>query len=246
MEREVNMGITNTQSGTRVDEIADRIYRISTPVKEVPGGLSFNQYLVAADEPLLFHTGPRKMWLLTEQAISSVMPVKNLRFIAFSHYECDECGAMAEFLSTAPNAVPVCGQVNAMVNGDCFDKPTRGLAHEEILSLGNHRVRWYDTPHLPHAWDCGYLMELNTGTLLCGDLFTQGGVDLPPLTFSDILGPSEQFRKQIDYYSYTKNVRSLMAPLAAANPTTLACMHGSAWQGNGAELLTALAETLDS
>ena len=238
--------MTNAQSGTRVDEVANKIYRISTPVSEVPGGLTFNQYLVASDEPLLFHTGPRNMWLLVSQAISSVLPVHDLRFVAFSHYECDECGSMGEFLSVAPNAVPLCGHVGAMVNGGCFDKPPRGLAHGETLSLGGHRVRWFDTPHVPHAWDCGYLLEETTGTLLCGDLFTQGGMDLPPLASDDILGPSESFRKQIDYYSYTKNVRSLIAPLAEANPTTLACMHGSAWQGNGSELLMALAESLDS
>jgi flavorubredoxin len=240
------MGITNTEAGTRADEIADRIYRISTPITEVPGGLSFNQYLVAADQPLLFHTGPRKLCSLVKQAISSVIPVKDLKFIGFSHFECDECGSMDEFLSLAPNAVPLCGQVGAMVNGDCFDKPPIVLAHSETLSLGSHRVRWFDTPHLPHAWDCGYLMEEQTGTLLCGDLFTQGGIDLPPITSSDILGPSEAFRKQIDYYSHTTNVHSLITPLAAASPTTLACMHGSAWQGNGGKLLMALAESLQS
>jgi flavorubredoxin len=241
------MGITNTQAGTRVDEVADRIYRISTPVREVPGGLTFNQYLVAADQPLLFHTGPRKMCSLVEQAISSVIDVKDLQFIGYSHYECDECGSMGQLLRIAPNAVPLCGQVGAMVNGECFDKLPHVLAHGETLSLGSHRVRWFDTPHLPHAWDCGYLMEEKTGTLLCGDLFTQGGLDLPPLTSSGILESSEAFRKQIDYYSQAKNVRSLMAPLAAANPTTLACMHGSAWQGSGGgELLLALAESLDS
>ena len=241
------MGITNAQAGTRLDEIADRIYRISTPVTEVPGGLMFNQYLVAADQPLLFHTGPRKMCALVEEAISIVMDVKDLKYIGYSHYECDECGSMGRLLHIAPGAVPLCGQIGAMVNGECFDRPAHALAHGETLSLGSHRVRWFDTPHLPHAWDCGYLMEEKTGTLLCGDLFTQGGVDLPPLTSSDILELSEAFRKQIDYYSRTKNVRSLMAPLATANPTTLACMHGSAWHGSaGGELLLALAEALDS
>lgn len=240
------MAITNTQTGTRVDEVADGIYRISTPFKELPGGFSFNQYLVIDDQPLLFHTGPRGIAALTREAIASVLDVKDLRFIGFSHYECDECGALAELLGVALNAVPLCGQINAMINGDCFDRPARVLADGETLSLGRHRVRWFDTPHLPHAWECGYLMEEHTSTLLCGDLFTQGGADLPPLTFSDIIGPSEAFRQQVDYYSHTKNVRSVMARLAAAEPTTLACMHGSAWQGDGGELLTALAESLEA
>jgi flavorubredoxin len=239
------MGVTNRQAGTRVDEVAEGIYRISTPVSDIPGGFSFNQYLLTDDQPLLFHTGPRRMRSLVQEGISSVLDVADLRFIGFSHYESDECGSLAELLRLAPNAMPLCGQVNAMINDDCFDRPARVLADGETLSLGRHRVRWFDTPHLPHAWECGYLMEETTGTLLCGDLFTQGGADLPPLTSSDILGPSEAFRKRLDYYSHAKNVRPIMARLAAARPTTLACMHGSAWQGDGGRLLNALAESLD-
>lgn len=240
------MGVTNSQSGTRVDEVAEGIYRISTPFSAVPGGFSFNQYLLADDQPLLFHTGPRGMHALVREAISSVLDVKDLRFVGFSHYESDECGSLAEFLSLAPNAAPLCGKVNAMINGDSFDRPARVLADGETLSLGSHRVRWFDTPHLPHAWECGYLIEEETGTLLCGDLFTQGGANNPPLTSSDILGPSEAFRKKMDYYSHTKNAHSLMSRLAAAKPRILACMHGSAWQGDGAQLLMALAESLDA
>ncbi|MHC4442108.1 MAG: oxygen-binding di-iron domain-containing protein [Planctomycetota bacterium] len=240
------MGVTNKQAGTCVDEVADGIYRISTSVSEVAGGFSFNQYLLTDEQPLLFHTGPRRMCSLVQEAISSVLDVKDLRFIGFSHYESDECGALGEFLSLAPSAVPLCSQVNAMINGDCFDKPARVLSDGETLSLGSHRVRWFDTPHLPHAWECGYLMEETTSTLLCGDLFTQGGAGLPPLTSSDILESSEAFRKQMDYYSHAKNVRSLMAGLETAKPTTLACMHGSAWRGDGSRLLSALAESLDA
>lgn len=239
------MGVTNNHSGTRIDEIAAGIYRVSTPISSVPGGFSFNQFLLVDDQPLLFHTGPRKIHALVQEAISSVLAVKELRFVGFSHYESDECGSLGEFLSLAPNAVPLCGRVNAMINGDCFCKTAHVLADGEMLILGKHRVRWFDTPHLPHAWECGYLMEEITGTLLCGDLFTQGGVDLPPLTASDILEPSESFRKQMDYYSHTKHVHSMMARLAAAKPTVLACMHGSAWQGDGSKLLLDLAESLD-
>ena len=240
------MGVTNKQTGTRVDEIVEGIYRISTSVSEIPGGFSFNQYLVIGDQPLLFHTGPRRMQPLVQEAISSVIDVKDLRFIGFSHFESDECGSLNEFLSLAPNAVPLCGKVNAMINGDYFDTPARVLTDGDTLSLGSHVVRWFDTPHLPHAWECGYLMEEKTSTLLCGDLFTQGGANLTPLTSADILEPSEAFRKQMDYYSHTKNVHQLMESLAANNPTTLACMHGSAWEGDGGRLLRALAESMDS
>ena len=240
------MGVTNSVSGTRVDEVADGIYRIGTPFPGVPGGFSFNQYLLADDEPLLFHTGPRTIFPLVAEAIRSVLPPERLRFVGYSHFESDECGAMPFLLAAAPEAAPLCGGVSAMINGDAFDRPPRALANGETLSLGRHRVRWIDAPHLPHAWECGYLFEETTATLLCGDLFTQGGADNPPLTTSDILGPSETFRKQADYFSHARNVRALLAPLVATRPGTLACMHGSAWQGDGAQLLEALADSLDA
>jgi flavorubredoxin len=242
------MKITNKESGTNVHEIADEIYRINTPI-EIPGagGFSFNQYLIVDDESLLFHTGLRKMFPLVREAVASVIPVERLRYIGFSHVEADECGSLNEWLAAAPESVPLCGTVAAMVSiGDLADRDPHALADGELLSLGKHSVRWFDTPHLPHAWECGFLMEEQTSTLLCGDLFTQGGADLPPITESDILGPSEAFRKQMDYFSHTKNARAMLERLASTNPTTLACMHGSAWRGNGAKLLRALADELSA
>jgi flavorubredoxin len=241
------VGITNQQSRTNVHEIADGIYRINTPVviEGGPGGFSFNQYLIFDDQPLIFHTGPRKMFPLVREAVASVMPVERLRYIAFSHVEADECGSLNEWLAAAPQSVPLCGTVAAMVSiTDLADRPPRALADGETLSLGQSLVRWFDTPHLPHAWECGFLMEERTKTLLCGDLFTQPGAELPPITESDILGPSEAFRHAMDYYSHTKNARGMLERLASAGPTTLACMHGSAWRGDGAGLLRALADEL--
>src|ERR1041384_1228408 len=187
-------------SGTRVDEIAEGIYRISTPTDVVPGGFTFNQFLIADEEPLLFHTGLRKLFPAIREAVSRVIPVERLRYVALSHVEADESGALNEFLAAAPRAVPVCSQTAALVSiNDLADRPPRALADGETLSLGRHRVRWFDTPHLPHAWECGYLMEERTKTLLCGDLFTQGAAHHPPITESDILGPSEAFRQSMDY-----------------------------------------------
>jgi flavorubredoxin len=241
------MVITNSQSGTNVHEIAAGIYRINTPVimPGDPGGFSFNQYLVVDDKSLIFHTGPRKLFPLVREAVASVMPVTELRYVAFSHVEADECGSLNEWLAVAPRSMPLCGTVAALVSiDDLADRPPRALADGEKLSLGSHVVQWFDTPHLPHAWECGYLMEEQTKTLLCGDLFTQGGADHPPITESDILGPSEAFRHAMDYYSHTKNGREMLEKLASAAPTTLACMHGSAWRGDGAGLLRALADSL--
>jgi len=240
------MTVTNSQSGTNVHEIADGIHRINTPVK-IPGagGFSFNQYLIVDDEPLLFHTGLRKMFPLVREAVASIMPVENLRYIAFSHVEADECGSLNQWLAAAPHSVPLCGSVAAMVSiGDLADREPRAFADGELIPLGKHSVRWFDAPHLPHAWECGFLMEEQAATLMCGDLFTQGGSTLPPVTESDILGPSENFRHKMDYFSHTKKAREMIDRLAATNPTTLACMHGSAWRGDGAKLLRDLADAL--
>jgi glyoxylase-like metal-dependent hydrolase (beta-lactamase superfamily II) len=129
--------------------------------------------------------------------------------------------------------------------GDLADREPRTLEDGELLSLGEHALRWFDTPHLPHGWECGYLMEEHTRTLLCGDLFTQSGAEHPPITEADILGPSEAFRKEMDYYAHARNTRAMLERLANAGPTTLACMHGSAWAGDGAKLLRTLADSLD-
>lgn len=241
--------MTITPAGTNIHEIADGIYRINTPVppSEVPGGFSFNQYLIVDHTPLLFHTGLRRLFPSVSEAVARVIPVERLRYIAFSHVEADECGALNQWLAAAPQAVPLCGQVAAMVSiADLADRAPRALADGETLSLGTRAVQWFDTPHLPHAWECGFLLEKHTRTFLCGDLFTQGGADLPPVTESDILGPSEAFRRTMDYYSHTKNARAMIERLASAGPTTLACMHGSAWRGDGAQLLRALADALSA
>jgi flavorubredoxin len=241
------MAVTNAQSGTNVHEIAERIYRISTPVvlPDDAGAFSFNQYLIDDDEPLLFHTGLRQLFPVVLEAVASVMPVTRLRHVAFSHVEADECGALNRWLAVAPQATPLCGTVAAMVSiGDLADRPPRALADGEAVALGQHTVRWFDAPHLPHAWECGYLMEERTSTLLCGDLFTQPGTGLPALTEGDILGPSEAFRQSMDYFSHGTYAGALLEKLALAHPGTLACMHGSAWRGDGAELLRALAVEL--
>jgi flavorubredoxin len=237
--------ITNAQSGTRVDEIAPGIHRISTPVSVVPGGFTFNQYLLVDEEPLLFHTGPRRLFPLVRDAVAAVMPVEKLRWVGFSHVEADECGSLNEFLAAAPRAQPLCSRVAAMVSvDDLADRPARPLADGEALGLGRSRVRWVDAPHLPHAWECGYLFEETTRTLLCGDLFTQPGAEHPPVTGGDILGPSESMRAAMDYFSHSTSTRALLQKLAATQPTTLACMHGSAWAGDGGALLLQLADAL--
>ena len=238
--------ITNRESGTNVHEVADGIYRISTPLAAVPGGFSFNQYLIVDDEPTLFHTGLKKLFPVVREAVESVLPVERLRHVAFSHFESDECGALNHFLAVAPRAAAVCSRVAALVSVDDFaDRPSRPLADGEVLATGRRRLRWFDAPHVPHGWETGFLFEETTKTLLCGDLFTQGGTGEVALTESDILEPSEAFRKPMDYYAHAPDTAPILERLAAQQPRTLACMHGSAWRGDGAALLRELAKRLE-
>jgi len=243
--------IANTQSGTTIDEIEEGIFRISVPVPEMD--FAFNQYLVVDDEPLLFHTGLRHHFPLVSEAIGKVMPVNRLRYVAFSHFESDECGALNQFLAAAPTAVPLCSRVAAMVSvADYADRPPRPMADRETLSLGKRTMEWFDAPHLPHGWETGYLFDQTSRTLFCGDLFTQGGTKNAPLVDSDLIGPSEGFRvgfSQVtglpDTYGMTRDARQHLDKLASTDPKTLALMHGSAWQGaagEAAQMLRTLAD----
>jgi flavorubredoxin len=239
--------ITNKQQGTNIHEIAEGIFRINTPIP-IPGGpgaFSFNQYLIVDDAPMLFHTGLRKLFPLVCEAVAAVMPVERLKYIGLSHFEADECGALNDFLAVDPQAAPVCSRIAAMVSiQDFADRAPRALADGEELALGRHTVRWFDTPHMPHAWECGLMMDVHTRTFFCGDLFTQGGTGETALTESDILGPSEAFRSPMDYFAHAPQTSAMLERLAREEPTTLACMHGSAWRGDGARLLRELSAAL--
>jgi flavorubredoxin len=184
------------------------------------------------------------MFPLVREAVSHVLAPEKLRWIAFSHYENDESGAANEWLASAPGAQPLCSRVAAMLHNDSFDRPCVAMADGEERSLGRRTVRWFDAPHVPHGWDCGFLAETSTRTLFCGDLFTQPGASGPVVTEGDILGPSEAMRQGMDYYSCGPNTASTLARLAAFEPRTLACMHGSSFAGNGSALLGELARAL--
>ncbi len=242
------MSVTNRESGTRIDEIAPGTYRISTPVPPnpaLPMGFTFNQFLVVDDEPLLFHTGQKKLFPLVREAVEAVLPVTKLRWISFGHHEPDEDGALEAFLEAAPGARPARGAIGAMVTlEESAAHPTRVLADGEILETGKRRFRWVDAPHLPHGWDAGMLFETTTRTLFGGDLFTQAGADLPAVTESDLVGPSEGMRAAMDYYANPKAAAAQLEKLAASEPTLIACMHGSSYRGDGAAALRSLAAAL--
>lgn len=229
---------------TKVDEIAPRIYRLSTLVPEIgPSGFTFNQFLIDDEEPLLFHTGHRSMFPAVREAIERVMPIDRLRWITFGHIESDECGAMNEFLAAAPRSQVAHGGLGCMVSiGEMADRAPRPLANGEVIELGTKRARHIDTPHVPHAWEARVLFEETTGTLLCGDLFTHLG-DGPALTEADIVGAAAQAEEVFAYSSLAPSTPATIDRLATLEPKTLALMHGSSFSGDCAGALRDLAAT---
>ncbi|MCE9555984.1 MAG: MBL fold metallo-hydrolase [Planctomycetes bacterium] len=231
-----------------ITEIAPNVHRISILYREI--NLQFNHFLVVDDEPLLYHTGMRRMFPEVLEAVSRVIDPTALRWIGFSHFEVDECGSLNDWLKVAPRAQAVSGMVGSLVNlADFADRPPRALAADEVFSTGEFRFRYRPTPHLPHGWDAGVLFEETQRVLFCSDLFTHNG-DVEPLTESDILGRARQSLADfqagplMDYMPYTTNTRPLLESLAALKPQTLATMHGSSFTGDGAKALLDLDEVM--
>jgi flavorubredoxin len=228
---------------TKVDEIADGVYRISTWVAEIapPAGFTFNQFLIQADQPLLFHTGPRAMFPLVSEAVARVLPIDQLRWITFGHVEADECGSMNDWLAAAPNAEVAHGIVGCMVSlNDLADRPPRALADGEVLDLGGKLVRHIDTPHVPHGWEARVLFEETTATLLCGDLFTALG-NGPAVTSDDIVTPAMEAEAVFRASSLAPDTAAVMRQLGELAPQNLALMHGSSYHGDGHQALRDLA-----
>lgn len=227
---------------TKLDEISAGIYRISTFVPEIaPSGLTFNQFLLVDDEPLLFHTGHRSMFGPVREAVERVTPLERLRWIAFGHVESDECGAMNEFLGAASHAEIAHGGLGCMVSiAEMADCPPRPLTDGEVLELGSKRVRHIDTPHVPHAWEARVLYEETSRTLLCGDLFTHLG-DGPALIDDDIVGPASVAEDLFGYSCLAPSSASTVERLADLEPEVLALMHGSSFNGDCSGSLRALA-----
>jgi flavorubredoxin len=232
---------------TRVDEIADGIFRISTFIPEVapPAGFAFNQFLIRGEEPLLFHTGHRRLFSTVHDAVRQLIDPETLRWISFGHLEADECGSMNLWLAAAPRSEIAHGATGCDVSlSDMADRPPRVLADGETLDLGGKRVRYIDTPHTPHGWDAGLLFEETTETLLCGDLFTQTGRS-DALTESDIVGPAFEAEDLFAFSSLHPQMSTTIRSLAPLAATTLGLMHGPAFTGDTAAALEALAADYD-
>lgn len=229
-------------------EIAPGVHRICIYVPEFD--LQFNHFLILDDEPLLYHTGMRRMFPEMFEAVKRVIDPAKLRWIGFSHFEVDECGALNQWLAAAPRAQAVHGEIGTLVNlNDFADRPARALTHDEVLTTGKRRFRYRRTPHLPHGWDAGVLFEETDRTLLCSDLFHHNG-DVEPVTESDVLDRHRvatlrmQNSPLMEYAPYTPRTRPLLEGLAALRPRTLAAMHGSTFVGDGAKALIGLDEVM--
>jgi flavorubredoxin len=226
-----------------VDEIADDVFRISTFVPEVgPDGFTFNQFLVRAEEPLLFHTGMRMMFPLVAEAVATVLPVESLRWISFGHIEADESGSANMWLAAAPHAQVAFGTLGCLIGlNDLLDRPPRALEEGEVLDLGGKRVRQISTPHVPHGWEAQVLFEETAGTLFCGDLFTHTGATAA-LTTDDVVGPALEAERIFGASSMAPQTEATIRGLGELAPTTLAIMHGASHQGDGRRALHALAD----
>ena len=233
---------------SNVAEIAPDLYRISTFHPDY--GIQFNQFLIKDDEPFLMHTGFKKMFPLTLEGVASVIEPSTLRWIGFSHFESDECGALNEWLAASPQAQALCSFVGAVVMvNDFADRPPRVLADNETLQIGTHRLRFLSTPHVPHCWDAGLFLEEADRTLLCSDLFFQPG-DPDPLIEAGIVDRAREtmianlsspLANDMPYTPYTDTT---LQRLAALEPRTLAVMHGSSFRGDGRTAILDLAEAI--
>lgn len=231
---------------TKTHEIADGIFRFSTFMPDVtPDGFTFNQFLIMAEEPLLFHTGHRGIFPLVSEAVARIVPIQELRWITFGHVEADESGSMNKWLAAAPRSTVAHGAIGVMVSlNDLADRSPRALQDGEVLDLGGRRVRHIDTPHVPHAWEARLIFEETTKTLFCGDLFTHTG-DGPPLTTGDIVGPAQSAEELFHASCLTPATGRKIRDLAALNPKTLALMHGSSFNGDVPKALRELADLYD-
>ncbi len=228
-----------------IDEVGPDLYRISTYVPEI--NLQFNQFLVKDEQPLLFHTGMRKLFPIVREEVARVIDPSKIRWIGFGHFESDECGALNDWLQIAPEAQPVCSIVGANVSvNDFSQRPAHAMADGEVLSTGKYRYRFLHTPHVPHCWEAGVMFEETQSTLLCSDLFTHPG-NVEAQTTSDVVG---RFKEGLindlqgvfaNAYPYSTNTDHELRRLAALRPRTLALMHGSTFAGDGKQALDDLA-----
>ncbi len=234
---------------SQITEIAPDFFKISTFIPEF--NIQFNQFLVTDEEPLLYHTGMNGLFSTVKEVVAKLIDPTSIRWIGFSHFEADECGALKEWQRIAPDATAICSLVSKLVSVDdvVAERPARALDHGEVFVTGKFRFKFLQTPHVSHAWDAGHLFEEHSGILLCSDLFHQNG-DVEAVTNSDVVS---RFKETLieyqtgpfaNYLPYTSKTEQMLNSLAALKPRVIASMHGSTYVGDGEAALSGLAQVM--
>jgi flavorubredoxin len=234
----------------RTDEIAPDVFRLTLHVPDID--MQFNHFLVRDEQPLLFHTGFRATFPILREAVAKLIDPARLRWVGWSHFESDECGALNQWLEIAPQAQPVCTLLGKLVSVDDFaNRPALGMTPADVLETGKYRFRFSCSPHIPHGWDAGVLFEETQRTLFCSDLFHHFG-DPEPVTEADIVARTKEAMKKMEngplagYMPYTHQTEKILQCLADLNPRTLAVMHGSSFNGNCSTALRDLGAVIKS
>ncbi len=234
---------------SQINEIASDVFKITTFFPEE--NIQFNQFLVRDEEPLLYHTGMKALFPIVKEAVAKLIDPATIRWIGFSHFEADECGALREWQRIATDSTAICSFVSKMVSVDdvVAERPARALEDGEVFVTGKFRFKFLQTPHVPHAWDAGHLFEENNGILLCSDLFHQNG-DVEAVTKSDIVSRFKEMLIEYqkgpfaNYLPYTSKTEQILTRLANLKPKTIAPMHGSTYVGDGESAIYDLAQAM--
>ena len=206
-----------------ISEITDGIYRISGFVNTY--GITFNQFLIDDEKPMLIHTGPIGMYKNIEEKIKEVISLDKLAYVSFLHFESDEWGGM-EFLESA-NAKLVCSELSSRLNlMGWYNIPVDHIStwDNDILKTGKKKFKFIMTPHV-HHWDSMMILE-DTKSLFTSDLYIQTGNNKPVI--SDDLSES-----MINLYRFAgifvteKPVRDTTKRLDELSPNMVYPMHGS-------------------
>lgn len=216
---------------TRIDEIVDGIYRISTMPKDSP--ITFNQFLIEDEQPALIHTGMAPMYEDVCKTIRQVLDPARLAFVILLHFEGDECGGMERFMAQAPNARLIGCELSAMLNLGSFDFACQGRVtgkrDSEIIELGRHKLHFLETPHV-HHWDSMMLWEEKTRSLFPSDLFIQPG-DQPPVIRENLSPAMCELYRQAGIFAHEDPVRRVADRVERMRPNWIHAMHGGTLTG---------------
>lgn len=223
----------------RIDEIVKGIYRISA--FEPQYGISFNQFLITGERPALIHTGTHPWYESVRKAVAELIDPKKLAYVVVPHFEADECGGMGRFVAEAPRSVLACSEVGAGINLSAWDYagPIQGMRDGSVIELGEHRLRFIETPHV-HHWDSMMVYEETTGSLFPADLFIQPG-EQPAIVDENLGDAMCALYREAGIFGGDKPVLQTVDRIERLAPRWVHPMHGGSMTGDTlAHLIAAL------